>query len=92
MTLNFTMPTLKEIQEVHNRISPFIHRTSVLTNSSLNELSGAELYFKCDNFQKAGSFKIRGATNTVLQLTQDELDRGVATSSSGNHGACRQSH
>ena len=87
MTLNFTMPTLKEIQEAHNRISPFIHRTSILTNSSLNELSGAELYFKCDNFQKAGSFKIRGATNTVLQLTQDELDRGVATSSSGNHGA-----
>ena len=87
MTLNFTMPTLKEIQEAHNRISPFIHRTPVLTNFSLNELSGAELYFKCDNFQKAGSFKIRGATNTVLQLTQGELDRGVATSSSGNHGA-----
>ena len=82
MTLNFTMPTLKEIQEAHNRISPFIHRTPVLTNFSLNELSGAELYFKCDNFQKTGSFKIRGATNTVLQLTQDELDRGVATSSS----------
>ncbi len=81
------MPTLKEIQEAHNRISPFIHRTPVLTNFSLNELSGAELYFKCDNFQKAGSFKIRGAANTVLQLTQDELDRGVATSSSGNHGA-----
>ena len=81
------MPTLKEIQEAHNRISPFIHRTPVLTNSCLNELSEAELYFKCDNFQKAGSFKIRGATNTVLQLTQDELDRGVATSSSGNHGA-----
>ena len=87
MTLNFTMPTLKEIQEAHNRISPFIHRTPVLTNFGLNELSGAELYFKCDNFQKAGSFKIRGATNTVLQLTQDELGRGVVTSSSGNHGA-----
>jgi threonine dehydratase len=53
----------------------------------LNELSGAELYFKCDNFQKAGSFKIRGATNTVEQLTIEELNRGVATTSSGNHGA-----
>ena len=80
-------PNLKEIQEAHDRIRPFIHRTPVLTNSSLDELSGAGLYFKCENFQKAGSFKIRGATNTVLQLTQDELDRGVATSSSGNHGA-----
>jgi threonine dehydratase len=53
----------------------------------LNELSGAELYFKCDNFQKAGSFKIRGATNTVEQLTIEELNRGVVTTSSGNHGA-----
>jgi threonine dehydratase len=59
----------------------------VFTNSSLNKLSGAELYFKCDNFQKAGSFKIRGATNTVEQLTIEELNRGVATTSSGNHGA-----
>ena len=67
------MPTLKEIQEAHNRISPFIHRTSVLTNSSLNELSGAELYFKCDNFQKAGSFKIGGATTTVLPVSYTHL-------------------
>jgi threonine dehydratase len=81
------MLSYKEIQEAHDRIRPTIHRTPVLKNSSLNELSGAELYFKCENFQKAGSFKIRGATNTVLQLTQKELDRGVATASSGNHGA-----
>ena len=81
------MVTLKDIVDAHNRISPFIHRTPVLTNKSLNELSGAELYFKCENFQKAGSFKIRGATNTVELLNQDELDKGIATTSSGNHGA-----
>ena len=81
------MVTLKDIVAAHDRIAPFIHRTPVLTNNSLNELSGAELYFKCENFQKAGSFKIRGATNTVELLNQDELDRGIATTSSGNHGA-----
>ena len=81
------MVTLKDIVAAHNRIAPFIHRTPVLTNKSLNELSGAELYFKCENFQKAGSFKIRGATNTVELLNQDELGRGIATTSSGNHGA-----
>ena len=81
------MPSFKDIQDAHKRIRPFIHRTSVLSNASLNKLSGAELFFKCENFQKAGSFKIRGATNTVLQLTQEELDRGIVTASSGNHGA-----
>ena len=81
------MVTLKDIEAAHERIRPHIHRTPVFTNSSLNKLSGAELYFKCDNFQKAGSFKIRGATNTVEQLTIEELNRGVATTSSGNHGA-----
>ena len=81
------MVTLKDIEAAHERIRPHVHRTPVFTNNSLNELSGAELYFKCDNFQKAGSFKIRGATNTVEQLTIEELNRGVATTSSGNHGA-----
>ena len=81
------MVTLKDIEAAHERIRPHIHRTPVFTNNSLDELSGAELYFKCDNFQKAGSFKIRGATNTVEQLTIEELSRGVATTSSGNHGA-----
>jgi len=81
------MPIFNEIQSAHNRIKPFIHNTPVLTNSSLNDLSNAELYFKCENFQKAGSFKIRGASNTVLQLSKDDLNRGVATASSGNHGA-----
>jgi threonine dehydratase len=85
--LNSNMPTIQDIENAYQRIRPFIHRTPVLTNASLNEFSGAELFFKCENFQKAGSFKIRGATNTVLQLTQKELDRGIATASSGNHGA-----
>lgn len=81
------MISFKEIQDAHNRIQPFIHRTPVLTNSSLNEMTGADLYFKCENFQKVGAFKIRGATNTVLQLSKNELSRGVVTASSGNHGA-----
>ena len=81
------MLSFKEIQDAHTRIQPFIHRTPVLTNSSLNEMTGSDLYFKCENFQKVGAFKIRGATNTVLQLSENELSRGVVTASSGNHGA-----
>jgi len=81
------MVTLKEIELAHDRIRSFIHRTPILTNKSLNELSGASLYFKCENFQKGGAFKIRGATNTVEQLTQAEIEKGVVTTSSGNHGA-----
>ena len=81
------MITLKDIEKAHDRIRPFIHRTPILTNSSLNELSGAELFFKCENFQKAGSFKIRGATNAVQLLSQEDLKKGIATTSSGNHGA-----
>ena len=81
------MLTLKDIELAHERIRPFIHRTPILTNSSINELVGANLFFKCENFQKAGSFKIRGATNTVELLSESELKRSVATTSSGNHGA-----
>jgi len=81
------MVTLEDINVAQTRISPFIHRTPIYTCNSLNELTGAKLYFKCDNFQKAGSFKIRGATNTVLQLSPEELNHGVITTSSGNHGA-----
>ena len=81
------MSTINEIRLAHERIKPFIHRTVTLTNKSLNELTGAYLYFKCENFQKTGSFKIRGATNAVLQLSKSDIDKGVATASSGNHGA-----
>ena len=81
------MIKIEEIRKAHNRIMPYIHRTPVLTNKSLNKLCGAELYFKCENFQKAGSFKIRGATNAVMQLDNNFINRGVVTVSSGNHGA-----
>ena len=81
------MVTLKDIESAHERIRPFIHRTPVLTNSSIDNLIGAKLFFKCENFQKAGSFKIRGASNAVELLSDEEFKQGVATTSSGNHGA-----
>jgi threonine dehydratase len=75
------------IVTAHERIRPRIHRTPVLTSSSLNSMTGAELFFKCENLQKTGSFKIRGASNAILSLTKDEAARGVITQSSGNHAA-----
>ncbi len=81
------LPTMADVQAAAVRIQPWIHRTPVLTSTSLNELSGAQLWFKCENLQKAGAFKARGATNAVLQLSQEAAARGVATHSSGNHGA-----
>lgn len=80
-------PTLQDIREAHARILPFIHRTPVLTSVSINEILGAEFFFKCENFQKVGAFKFRGATNAVLSLSPEELERGVGTHSSGNHAA-----
>jgi threonine dehydratase len=80
-------PNLESIQEAHRRIAPRIHRTPVLTSRSLNEMAGAEIFFKCENFQKAGSFKIRGATNAVFSLSEEEAKRGVVAPSSGNHAA-----
>ena len=81
------VPDLKEIQEVHERIKPFIHQTPILTSQSINEISGAKLFFKCENFQRAGAFKMRGASNALLLMTKSELKKGVATHSSGNHAA-----
>ena len=81
------MKTIEDISQAHHRIRPFIHRTPVLMNKSLNELCEAELYFKCENFQKAGSFKIRGATNAVMLLDDKSISKGIVTVSSGNHGA-----
>jgi len=81
------MVTLQEIICSHHRIENFIHRTPVLNSQSLDQLTGTKLYFKCENFQKAGAFKFRGATNAVQQLSKEELGQGVATASSGNHGA-----
>jgi threonine dehydratase len=81
------IPTLQDIREAAIRVHPFIHRTSVLTCSALNQMVDAELFFKCENFQKVGAFKIRGATNAVLLLDHDTATNGVATHSSGNHAA-----
>ena len=77
----------KTIEEAHERIRPRIHRTPVMTSRSLNAMAGAELFFKCENLQKTGSFKIRGATNAIFSLTDEEAARGVVTHSSGNHAA-----
>ncbi len=79
------LPTLKDIQIAHERIKPYIHQTPVLSSQQLNEKSGSRLYFKCENFQKAGAFKSRGAMNAILSLSEDEINKGVATHSSGNH-------
>ncbi len=81
------LPTLTDIQSAHKRIRPFIHRTPVLTSQQLNRIFGCELYFKCENFQKVGAFKFRGATNAVLSLADDQKKHGVVTHSSGNHAA-----
>lgn len=79
------IPTYDEVVEAHERIKPYIHRTPVLTSSFLNELTGADLFFKCENFQKAGAFKVRGASNAVFGLDDRKAKVGVATHSSGNH-------
>ena len=79
--------TLDAILAAHQRILPHIHQTPVLTNSWLNDACRASLFFKCENFQKVGAFKARGATNAVFVLDDETARRGVATHSSGNHGA-----
>jgi threonine dehydratase len=80
-------PDINDVREAHRLIAPHIHRTPVMTSCSLNEIAGASLFFKCENFQRTGSFKMRGATNAVFSLSEAEASRGVVTPSSGNHGA-----
>jgi threonine dehydratase len=86
-TQPFAAPDLEAIREAHRRISPHIERTPVMISDALDELAGAMLYFKCENLQLSGSFKIRGAANAVFSLSEAEAARGVVTHSSGNHGA-----
>ena len=74
-----------DLIDCHNRIKPFIHNTPVLSSSYINEITGAEVYFKCENFQKMGAFKMRGAANAILRLSDDQKSNGVVTHSSGNH-------
>ncbi|WP_299955027.1 beta-hydroxyaspartate dehydratase BhcB [uncultured Roseobacter sp.] len=77
--------TIDHVRAAHERIKPYIHRTPVLTSTYFNKLTGAELFFKCENFQKAGAFKVRGASNAVFGLSDAMAEKGVATHSSGNH-------
>lgn len=80
------LPTEMDVAAAADRIAGFVHRTPVMTSATLNREVGAEIYFKCENLQKVGAFKARGATNAVLALSASEAARGVATHSSGNHG------
>jgi threonine dehydratase len=84
---NRELPDLALIRAAHARIAPYVHRTPVMTSRSLDERAGATLFFKCENLQKVGAFKARGASNAVFSLSDTEARRGVVTHSSGNHGA-----
>ena len=78
-------PHLQDIRSAHQRIRPYIHKTPVMTCTALNLITGAKLFFKCENFQKTGAFKFRGACNAIFSLSGQEASRGVVTHSSGNH-------
>ncbi|MDX8346825.1 pyridoxal-phosphate dependent enzyme [Cognatiyoonia sp. IB215446] len=82
------LPTYQDMLDAHERIKPHINRTEVLTSDYLNELTGAQLFFKCENFQEPGAFKVRGAANAVFGLSDKQAAKGVATHSSGNHASC----
>jgi threonine dehydratase len=81
------MPTLADVQKAGERIAPHIHRTPIMRCTAIDEMVGASVYFKCENLQKVGAFKFRGACNTLLSLDETEIANGIATHSSGNHGA-----
>ena len=82
------IPTISDMFAAQKRIEPYIHRTPVLTSSFIDAVAGASLFFKCENLQKAGAFKARGASNAVFGLDDVQAAKGVATHSSGNHGTC----
>lgn len=81
------IPALKEVQAAVKRIAPYVHNTPVLTSTTIDKIIKGTVYFKCENFQRGGAFKIRGAVNAILQLSEDERARGVITHSSGNFAA-----
>jgi threonine dehydratase len=81
------LPTFSDVQNAHEIVKKYAHRTPVLTSSSINKIVDGNLFFKCENFQKVGAFKFRGACNAVFSLTDEEAQKGVATHSSGNHAA-----
>ena len=80
-------PSLADVQAAAARIEPYIHHTPIMRCSAIDEIVGASVHFKCENLQKVGAFKFRGACNTVLSLSEKEIENGIATHSSGNHGA-----
>lgn len=82
------IPTYEDMLSAHERIKPYIRRTPVRTSDYLNELAGCHLFFKCENFQEPGAFKVRGAANAVFGLDDAQAQKGVATHSSGNHASC----
>ncbi|MDG1431379.1 MAG: pyridoxal-phosphate dependent enzyme, partial [Paracoccaceae bacterium] len=82
------IPTYADMLGAHERIKPYIRRTPVRTSDYLDELVGAKLFFKCENFQEPGAFKVRGAANAVFGLSDEQARKGVATHSSGNHASC----
>jgi len=86
--LGMEIPTYADVLAARGRIAPHVHKTPVLTSRLLDEVAGASLVFKCENLQKAGAFKARGASNAVFGLSEAQAARGVATHSSGNHGTC----
>ena len=81
------LPDYEAVVKAHELIRPLVHRTLVLTSQSINEITGGNLLFKCENLQKVGAFKFRGACNAVFSLTDEQLTKGVCTHSSGNHAA-----
>ncbi len=87
MATTLSLPSLPDVEAAAARIAPWVHRTPVMCCAGLDEALGAKLFFKCENFQKTGAFKARGAANAVFSLSRQRADRGVATHSSGNHGA-----
>ena len=87
-TVTMEIPTYEDMLAAHERIKPHIRRTPIRVSDYLNELTGAELCFKCENFQEPGAFKVRGASNAVFGLNDEQAKKGVATHSSGNHASC----
>jgi threonine dehydratase len=85
--MSIKIPDFSDIISAHNRIQSFVHRTPVLSSESINEILGTSLFLKCENFQKVGAFKFRGATNAIRLLSKTNAQKGVATHSSGNHAA-----
>ncbi len=79
------MITKEHLEQAHSRIKPYVHRTPVMTSAGITEIAGCEIFFKCENFQKVGAFKARGAMNAALQLPLEQRSKGIATHSSGNH-------